>query len=282
MDGLTPIAGRSTSSRKSPRGIGLWLARRRRVRRAARRPVLHGRSISKGGYGDSSRVSEQRECGPIMTARIPNVSNALRFETTVGPPQRLHVNAPPTPSPSPHMPLSSGRPWDRTGRDNPLRGLPGYRCDPVEVAVVVQHGDVVPLRDSCDEQVGDSGGAVPGCTGQFVLHMQRSVPVGLADVEALKSCPLEPHRVVLARRPAAVENLQVDHRAGRHQTTLDQWGQLREDDRLVQTRVRALVSDERRYLSLIRISEPTRLLSISYAVFCLKKKKNSKTKNQDY
>ena len=27
------------------------------------------------------------------------------------------------------------------------------------------------------------------------------------------------------------------------------------------------------YLSLIHISEPTRLLSISYAVFCLKKKK---------
>src|SRR5678816_3661949 len=31
------------------------------------------------------------------------------------------------------------------------------------------------------------------------------------------------------------------------------------------------------YLSLIHISEPTRLLSISYAVFCLKKKKKKKT-----
>ena len=30
-------------------------------------------------------------------------------------------------------------------------------------------------------------------------------------------------------------------------------------------------------LSLIHISEPTRLLSISYAVFCLKKKKKNKT-----
>eukprot|EP00658_Telonema_sp_P-2_P069523 TRINITY_DN58824_c0_g1_i1.p1 TRINITY_DN58824_c0_g1~~TRINITY_DN58824_c0_g1_i1.p1 ORF type:complete len:107 (+),score=33.59 TRINITY_DN58824_c0_g1_i1:159-479(+) len=30
-------------------------------------------------------------------------------------------------------------------------------------------------------------------------------------------------------------------------------------------------------LSLIHISEPTRLLSISYAVFCLKKKKNTHT-----
>eukprot|EP00658_Telonema_sp_P-2_P037170 TRINITY_DN26760_c0_g1_i1.p1 TRINITY_DN26760_c0_g1~~TRINITY_DN26760_c0_g1_i1.p1 ORF type:complete len:161 (-),score=44.44 TRINITY_DN26760_c0_g1_i1:46-528(-) len=35
-------------------------------------------------------------------------------------------------------------------------------------------------------------------------------------------------------------------------------------------------SDERRELSLIHISEPTRLLSISYAVFCLKKKKKMK------
>ena len=32
----------------------------------------------------------------------------------------------------------------------------------------------------------------------------------------------------------------------------------------------------REHLSLIHISEPTRLLSISYAVFCLKKKKNKK------
>jgi len=31
------------------------------------------------------------------------------------------------------------------------------------------------------------------------------------------------------------------------------------------------------YLSLIHISEPTRLLSISYAVFCLKKKNNKQT-----
>eukprot|EP00658_Telonema_sp_P-2_P065586 TRINITY_DN54794_c0_g1_i2.p1 TRINITY_DN54794_c0_g1~~TRINITY_DN54794_c0_g1_i2.p1 ORF type:complete len:570 (+),score=161.91 TRINITY_DN54794_c0_g1_i2:135-1844(+) len=34
------------------------------------------------------------------------------------------------------------------------------------------------------------------------------------------------------------------------------------------------------YLSLIHISEPTRLLSISYAVFCLKKKKKNNTKNE--
>eukprot|EP00658_Telonema_sp_P-2_P036807 TRINITY_DN26551_c0_g1_i2.p1 TRINITY_DN26551_c0_g1~~TRINITY_DN26551_c0_g1_i2.p1 ORF type:complete len:559 (+),score=168.05 TRINITY_DN26551_c0_g1_i2:223-1899(+) len=35
------------------------------------------------------------------------------------------------------------------------------------------------------------------------------------------------------------------------------------------------------YLSLIHISEPTRLLSISYAVFCLKKKKKQQNKSQD-
>ena len=33
-------------------------------------------------------------------------------------------------------------------------------------------------------------------------------------------------------------------------------------------------------LSLIHISEPTRLLSISYAVFCLKKNKHTKRHNQ--
>src|SRR5674536_382838 len=37
-----------------------------------------------------------------------------------------------------------------------------------------------------------------------------------------------------------------------------------------------------RVLSLIHISEPTRLLSISYAVFCLKKKKKKNTKDTDY
>eukprot|EP00658_Telonema_sp_P-2_P033473 TRINITY_DN24565_c0_g1_i1.p2 TRINITY_DN24565_c0_g1~~TRINITY_DN24565_c0_g1_i1.p2 ORF type:complete len:115 (+),score=36.05 TRINITY_DN24565_c0_g1_i1:171-515(+) len=35
-------------------------------------------------------------------------------------------------------------------------------------------------------------------------------------------------------------------------------------------------------LSLIHISEPTRLLSISYAVFCLKKKKQKKTSIKSY
>eukprot|EP00658_Telonema_sp_P-2_P000603 TRINITY_DN10225_c0_g3_i1.p1 TRINITY_DN10225_c0_g3~~TRINITY_DN10225_c0_g3_i1.p1 ORF type:complete len:121 (+),score=21.01 TRINITY_DN10225_c0_g3_i1:570-932(+) len=34
-------------------------------------------------------------------------------------------------------------------------------------------------------------------------------------------------------------------------------------------------------LSLIHISEPTRLLSISYAVFCLKKKKKKKQKEEN-
>eukprot|EP00658_Telonema_sp_P-2_P063902 TRINITY_DN52745_c0_g1_i1.p1 TRINITY_DN52745_c0_g1~~TRINITY_DN52745_c0_g1_i1.p1 ORF type:complete len:118 (-),score=24.77 TRINITY_DN52745_c0_g1_i1:96-449(-) len=34
-------------------------------------------------------------------------------------------------------------------------------------------------------------------------------------------------------------------------------------------------------LSLIHISEPTRLLSISYAVFCLKKKKKSKSTHKN-
>ena len=38
---------------------------------------------------------------------------------------------------------------------------------------------------------------------------------------------------------------------------------------------------ERSELSLIHISEPTRLLSISYAVFCLKKKKKNKRKTGD-
>eukprot|EP00658_Telonema_sp_P-2_P009561 TRINITY_DN1356_c0_g1_i11.p2 TRINITY_DN1356_c0_g1~~TRINITY_DN1356_c0_g1_i11.p2 ORF type:complete len:177 (-),score=38.23 TRINITY_DN1356_c0_g1_i11:53-583(-) len=40
--------------------------------------------------------------------------------------------------------------------------------------------------------------------------------------------------------------------------------------------------DETRDLSLIHISEPTRLLSISYAVFCLKKKKKKNYKNITY
>src|SRR5660398_297388 len=35
------------------------------------------------------------------------------------------------------------------------------------------------------------------------------------------------------------------------------------------------------YLSLIHISEPTRLRRISYAVFCLKKKKNKKTRTYE-
>ena len=41
------------------------------------------------------------------------------------------------------------------------------------------------------------------------------------------------------------------------------------------------ISDLTYLLSLIHISEPTRLLSISYAVFCLKKKKKTKKKKKN-
>eukprot|EP00658_Telonema_sp_P-2_P073767 TRINITY_DN62881_c0_g1_i1.p2 TRINITY_DN62881_c0_g1~~TRINITY_DN62881_c0_g1_i1.p2 ORF type:complete len:104 (+),score=35.94 TRINITY_DN62881_c0_g1_i1:145-456(+) len=43
-------------------------------------------------------------------------------------------------------------------------------------------------------------------------------------------------------------------------------------------RLQNLLATEIQQLSLIHISEPTRLLSISYAVFCLKKKKKEKKK----
>src|SRR5450759_5853785 len=42
----------------------------------------------------------------------------------------------------------------------------------------------------------------------------------------------------------------------------------------------AILRREGLYLSLIHISEPTRLGMISYAVFCLKKKKKKKTKKK--
>ena len=46
------------------------------------------------------------------------------------------------------------------------------------------------------------------------------------------------------------------------------------DDEVVQARLVDLLGVPVLRLSLIHISEPTRLLSISYAVFCLKKKKS--------
>src|SRR5674536_300030 len=52
--------------------------------------------------------------------------------------------------------------------------------------------------------------------------------------------------------------------------------------------VHCLILDNKRrstedlQLSLIHISEPTRLLSISYAVFCLKKKNTKKQKRQNH
>mgnify|MGYP007068775102 CR=1 FL=1 len=46
---------------------------------------------------------------------------------------------------------------------------------------------------------------------------------------------------------------------------------------MIRARIMQILSSHRG-LSLIHISEPTRLLSISYAVFCLKKKKKNKQK----
>src|SRR5450756_2203002 len=69
-----------------------------------------------------------------------------------------------------------------------------------------------------------------------------------------------------ARRDARVEGVDVE-------------GDVRVDarlevlDELVHERVLRLLAPEDLHLSLIHISEPTRLGMISYAVFCLKKKK---------
>eukprot|EP00658_Telonema_sp_P-2_P056488 TRINITY_DN44943_c0_g1_i1.p2 TRINITY_DN44943_c0_g1~~TRINITY_DN44943_c0_g1_i1.p2 ORF type:complete len:254 (-),score=102.31 TRINITY_DN44943_c0_g1_i1:24-785(-) len=51
------------------------------------------------------------------------------------------------------------------------------------------------------------------------------------------------------------------------------------DGRLVESEVQDAIGKDMN-LSLIHISEPTRLLSISYAVFCLKKKKKTKKKRK--
>eukprot|EP00658_Telonema_sp_P-2_P051531 TRINITY_DN39603_c0_g1_i1.p1 TRINITY_DN39603_c0_g1~~TRINITY_DN39603_c0_g1_i1.p1 ORF type:complete len:130 (+),score=43.24 TRINITY_DN39603_c0_g1_i1:84-473(+) len=55
----------------------------------------------------------------------------------------------------------------------------------------------------------------------------------------------------------------------------DLWnsGMLQKEHRLARV-YQYWINDSMQILSLIHISEPTRLLSISYAVFCLKKKKN--------
>jgi hypothetical protein len=64
---------------------------------ARRRPVLHGADLLQGRVWRLESRSERRECAPLVTAGIPTVSpNALRFDTTVGPPHRSYVDAPPT------------------------------------------------------------------------------------------------------------------------------------------------------------------------------------------
>ena len=52
------------------------------------------------------------------------------------------------------------------------------------------------------------------------------------------------------------------------------------EEALETTRIYSVAPLAGQRLSLIHISEPTRLLSISYAVFCLKKKKKRKKQNK--
>ena len=58
----------------------------------------------------------------------------------------------------------------------------------------------------------------------------------------------------------------------------DQATQLKDQAKLVLRDLLERARSAGAQLSLIHISEPTRLLSISYAVFCLKKKTTSRTK----
>src|SRR5665648_1234053 len=56
--------------------------------------------------------------------------------------------------------------------------------------------------------------------------------------------------------------------------------QVLENTKEIHSTITSLNQQNREYLSLIHISEPTRLGMISYAVFCLKKKKTTNTMTQ--
>eukprot|EP00658_Telonema_sp_P-2_P033793 TRINITY_DN24738_c0_g1_i2.p1 TRINITY_DN24738_c0_g1~~TRINITY_DN24738_c0_g1_i2.p1 ORF type:complete len:136 (+),score=19.06 TRINITY_DN24738_c0_g1_i2:382-789(+) len=107
---------------------------------------------------------------------------------------------------------------------------------------------------------------------QALLRQERTKPLGRAQAPGVvcpggrqKNLACPPGVLHRSIRPAE-ELLGLAHACIQHRQF-----HVSPPENLVQDRLRLQIQ----CLSLIHISEPTRLLSISYAVFCLKKKKSN-------
>eukprot|EP00658_Telonema_sp_P-2_P075264 TRINITY_DN64754_c0_g1_i1.p1 TRINITY_DN64754_c0_g1~~TRINITY_DN64754_c0_g1_i1.p1 ORF type:complete len:131 (+),score=10.92 TRINITY_DN64754_c0_g1_i1:145-537(+) len=117
------------------------------------------------------------------------------------------------------------------------------------------------IRDSC--------GSVRGCSRGAPHHrcLRRR------QVLCMGRLRLECERESVDPTVAAWGHGQPDHGAAAFQRILRSAYADLDPDCTLELRLSNSRADHGLHLSLIHISEPTRLLSISYAVFCLKKKK---------
>jgi len=106
--------------------------------------------------------------------------------------------------------------------NDPLGGLTGHLCDPVEVGVVVQYDEVVHLGGRGDQEIGDRQ-AVPALPGKESLDFKRAVRDLRVDQDLGELEALSRDLLVFSRIACAVENLEIDDRAGRHKAQGDSW-----------------------------------------------------------
>src|SRR5678816_4250692 len=103
-----------------------------------------------------------------------------------------------------------------------------------------------------------------------VLITRRSMQRQMAAEAALRQSE-ERMRLVANNVPALISYVDRDQRYRFSNRTYDAWFGIPHEEMIGRT-VSEVFGEDAYALSLIHISEPTRLLSISYAVFCLKKK----------
>ena len=137
---------------------------------------------------------------------------------------------------------ASGKFSQAPPRNDPFVISSANRCESLEITVVMKHDQIGGPRCSRDDHVRYRQAMVTH-PSQCSLQLDRGVHDLLSDRCLIQALALDEDLLEVRRRPRAVEDLEIDDRAGGDQSVLKQRAETLSNSRCRESSQRALVSE---------------------------------------